>query len=109
MMQKARTGTKAGVFRTAVDLLQRSWAEVGADDLAPFVDDATWAQHVLAADVVDVLARQGASTAASVVDGALPWRARSPTATPAPAARRGEPAGVRVDDRPDHSIALTRR
>jgi hypothetical protein len=55
MVQKARTGSKASVFRTAVALLNRSWAEVGADDLAPFVDERTRAEHQLAADVVDVL------------------------------------------------------
>jgi hypothetical protein len=59
MVSKARTGTKASVFRTAVALLQRSWTEVGADDLAPFVDERTWAEHTLAADVVDVLESRG--------------------------------------------------
>ena len=58
-MQKARTGTKASVFRTAVALLNRSWAEVGAGDLAPFVDERTMAEHNLAADVVDVLDARG--------------------------------------------------
>jgi hypothetical protein len=59
MVRKARTGTKASVFKTAVDLLQRSWVEVGAGDLAPFVDERTMAEHVLAADVADVLDARG--------------------------------------------------
>lgn len=58
-VSKARTGSKAAVFRTAVDLLQRSWAEVGAEDLTPFVDDRTMVEHRLAADVVDVLDSRG--------------------------------------------------
>jgi hypothetical protein len=59
MVHKARTGTKAAVFRNAVDLVARSWAEVGADDLAAFVDEDTRAEHVLAADVLDVLTSRG--------------------------------------------------
>jgi hypothetical protein len=58
-LYKARTGTKAAVFRTAVNLVQRSVTEVGADDLAPFVDERTWAEHNLAADVADLLAERG--------------------------------------------------
>jgi hypothetical protein len=72
MIQKARSGTKAGVFRWAVALLQRSWAEVGADDLAPFVDAVTRADHLVAADVLDVLAARGQVPArARIVDGRL--------------------------------------
>ena len=62
MLHKARTGTKAAVFRDAVDLVARSWAEVGADDLAPYVDEATYAEHVFAADVLDVLTSRGVVT-----------------------------------------------
>ena len=61
----------------------RSWAEVGADDLAPFVDERTLSEHVLAADVLDVLDSQGRVTSASVSSTAWPWAGRSPTATPA--------------------------
>lgn len=69
---KARTGTKAAVFRTAIELIQRSWAEVGADDLAPFVDERTYAEHRLAADVVDVLEARGElDVRLRIVDGLL--------------------------------------
>lgn len=69
---KARTGAKAAVFSTAVRLLQRSWAEVGADDLSPFVDERTWPEHALAADVADVLAARGElPDRLRIVDGLL--------------------------------------
>jgi hypothetical protein len=57
---RARTGAKAAVFRTAIELLQRSWAEVGAEDLAPYVDERTYVEHNLAADVLDLLEMHGA-------------------------------------------------
>jgi hypothetical protein len=56
---RARTGAKAAVYRTAIELLQRSWAEVGAEDLAPFVDERTYVEHHLAADVLDLLELRG--------------------------------------------------
>ena len=58
-MHKARTGAKAASFRTAIDVLARSWAEAGAEDLAPFVDERTCAEHAFAADVLDVLSSRG--------------------------------------------------
>lgn len=62
MLHKARSGTKAAVFRDAVDLVARSWAEVGADELAPYVDEGTRAEHAFAADVLDVLTARGVVT-----------------------------------------------
>ena len=59
MLHKARTGTKAAVFRDAVDLVARSWSQVGADDLAALVDEDTRAEHAFAADVLDVLTSRG--------------------------------------------------
>lgn len=70
MVSKARTGTKASVFRNAVRLIQRTWTEVGADDLAAFVDERTWVEHTLAADVADVLeTRGGLDHHLRIVDG----------------------------------------
>lgn len=70
MLQKARTGTKAGVFRVAVSLLQRSWAEVGAEDLEPFVDAETREEHARAADVLDQLhAEDRLTERLRIVDG----------------------------------------
>lgn len=107
MMQKARTGTKAGVFRTAVALLQRSWAEVGAEDLAPFVDERTRVEHALAADVVDVLhARGRLAGRLRVVGGSLvagPFAYGHPDRESA--VRTGAPGGVLVDGRPVRSLS----
>jgi hypothetical protein len=106
MMQKARTGTKAGVFRTAVDLLQRSWAEMGAADLDAFVDEDTRKLHELAADVVDILSfNQALPDRLKIVDGTLtcrPFTFRHPGSTAVQ--ERGEPAGVFVNDVPITSI-----
>ena len=101
MLQKTRTGTKAGVFRVAVALLQRSWAEVGADDLEPFVDDLTRAEHQLAADILDRLHAEGRLTERlRIVDGAVAsgpfaYRHRASHAV----TDLGQPAGVHVDGR----------
>jgi hypothetical protein len=102
MLQKARTGTKAGVFRVAVSLLQRSWAEVGAEDLEPFLDDATRADHVLAAEVVTRLHAEGRLTErlrlveGSVVSGPFTYRHPSSHAV----TELGRTAGVLVDGVP---------
>jgi hypothetical protein len=105
-LQKARTGTKAGVLRTAVALLQRSWAEVGADDLTPFLDDRTRTEHDLAASVLDTLYERGRLTERlRIVDGSLlggPFAYRhlgSHAVT-----ELGEPAGIHVDGRPVRSV-----
>jgi hypothetical protein len=102
MLQKARTGTKAGVFRVAVSLLQRSWAEVGAEDLEPFLDDATRAEHALAADAVDRLHAEGRLTERlRLIDGAVtsgPFTYRHPGSHAV--TELGLPAGVHVDGRP---------
>jgi hypothetical protein len=106
MMQKARTGTKAGVFRTAVDLLQRSWAEMGASDLDRFVDEETRKLHELAADTVDILSfNQALPDRLKVVDGTLtcwPFTFRHPRSSAV--VERGEPAGVFVNDIPITTI-----
>ncbi|HET7722848.1 MAG TPA: hypothetical protein VFK43_22965, partial [Acidimicrobiales bacterium] len=85
MMQKARTGTKAGVFRTAVDLLQRSWADMGAHDLDEFITRQTLALLELVADVVDILSFNGVlPDRLKIVDGSLtsgPFAYRHPTST----------------------------
>jgi hypothetical protein len=85
MMQKTRTGTKAGVFRTAVALLQRSWAEVGADDLDDMLDPATRSQHELAADIVEILDfKDILHDRLRIVDGALvggPFEYRHPASS----------------------------
>jgi len=100
MLQKARTGTKAGVFRVAVSLLQRSWAEVGAEDLEPFVDDETRAEHEQAADVLDRLQAEGRLTErlrivdGQVVSGPFTYRHRRSEAV----RERGLAAGVQVAD-----------
>lgn len=102
MLQKARTGTKAGVFRTAVALLQRSWAEVGADDLLPFVDAATQEQLDLAVAVLDRLYADGRiDTRLRIIDGSVvggPFAFRHPGSHAV--LERGEPAGVHVDGHP---------
>jgi hypothetical protein len=101
MVQKARTGSKAAVFRTAVALLKRSWAETGADDLDPYLDDATRADHALAAEVVDRLHATGALTGRLAVAGGVvsggPFTYRHP-ASPAVTEHR-HPPGVEVDGR----------
>lgn len=106
MMKKARTGTKASVFRTAVSLLNRSWAEVGADDLAPFVDEPTRIEHLLAADVVDVLdARDRLRERLRIEDGMLvggPFAYRHPHREAADDDAR---SGVFVDGRRIESLA----
>lgn len=72
MVHKARTGTKAAVYRSAVNLVQRSWAKVGAGDLAPFVDDHTAEEHLVAAELADWLERRGElDHHLRIVDGAL--------------------------------------
>lgn len=102
MMQKARTGSKAPVFRTAVSLLQRVSTEVGAADLAPFVDDRAFADHALAADVLDVLRSRGVWEGRLRVDdgwlrgGAFAYGHHEREA----AVRGGETSGVFVDDHP---------
>jgi hypothetical protein len=99
MLQKARTGTKAGVFRVAVALLQRSWAEVGAEDLEPFVDDETLVEHERAADVLDELHAEGRLLErlrivdGQVVSGPFTYRHRRSVAV----LERGLPAGIHVD------------
>jgi hypothetical protein len=102
MMQKARTGTKAGVFRTAVELLQRSWADMGAHDLDEFISRQTLAILELVADVVDILSFNGVlPDRLKIVDGALtsgPFSYRHPTSTAV--LDRGLPAGIYVDGRP---------
>jgi hypothetical protein len=107
MMQKARTGSKASVFRTAVALLNRSWAEVGADDLAPFVDEHTRAEHALAADVVDVLiARDRLHGRLHIEDGMLvggPFAYGHPAREAA--AAHGARSGVYVDGEQVTSLA----
>ena len=94
----------AGVFRTAVDLLQRSWAEMGASDLDRFVDEETRKLHELAADTVDILSfNQALPDRLKVVDGTLtcwPFTFRHPRSSAV--VERGEPAGVFVND-----IAIT--
>lgn len=101
MMQKTRTGTKAGVFRVAVALLQRSWAEMGAVDLERFVDADTMKQHELAADAVDILSFDGAlPDRLKILDGTLaigPFAYRHPTSSAV--TERGEAPGVFVDGR----------
>lgn len=101
MLQKARAGTKAGVFRIAVALLQRSWAEVGAEDLEPFLDSASLAEHLLAADALDRLQAEGRLVErlriidGSVVSGPFAYRhPRSHAVT-----QLALPAGVHVDGR----------
>jgi hypothetical protein len=102
MMQKARTGTKAGVFRTAVDLLQRSWADMGAHDLDEFITRRTLAILELVADVVDTLSFNGVlPDRLKIVDGSLtsgPFAYRHPTSTAV--TDRGLPPGIYVDGRP---------
>jgi hypothetical protein len=101
MMQKARTGTKAGVFRTAVDLLQRSWAEMGAADLDEFVGGDTAAHLELAADTVDILSfNEALPDRLRIIDGTLvcgPFAYRHPTSTAV--TERGQLGGVFVHDR----------
>ena len=98
MLQKTRTGTKAGVFRVAVALLQRSWAEVGAEDLEPFVDEATRAEHAEAADVLDRLYAEGRLTErlriveGQVVSGPFSYRHRRSVAV----REGGLPPGIHV-------------
>jgi hypothetical protein len=106
MLQKARTGTKAGVFRTAVALLQRSWAESGADDLDSYVDAETRIQHDLAADVLDTLDARGNHpgrllvSGGSLTGGAFTFRhPRSPAVL-----EQGLPAGVFIGGRPVTSL-----
>jgi hypothetical protein len=99
MMQKARTGTKAGVFRTAVDLLQRSWAEMGASDLDEWVDHDTRNLLELAADTVDILSfNEALPDRLKIIGGTLtcgPFTYRHPTSSAV--AGRGELAGVFVN------------
>jgi hypothetical protein len=102
MLQKARTGTKAGVFRVAVALLQRSWAEVGAEDLEPFLDERSRADQAVAADVLDRLHAEGRLVERlRIIDGAVtsgPFtyrHHRSHAVT-----ELGHPAGVHVDGAP---------
>lgn len=106
MMQKARTGSKASVFRTAVALLNRSWAEVGADDLRPFIDERTATEHSLAADVVDVLMARGRIRGRlHIEDGMLvagPFAYGHPERE---AAAHGARSGVLVDGRQISSLA----
>ena len=98
---------QGGVFRTAVALLQRSWAEVGADDLAPFVDERTRGR------ARPRRRRRSTSSTASgrlterlrIVDGAGSSAAPSPTATPA-ATTPTTRAGVHVDGRPSRRRPL---
>lgn len=98
MMQKTRSGTKAGVFRTAVALLQRSWAEVGADDLDDMIDPATRSQHELAADIVEILDfKELFHDRLRIIDGALvggPFEYRHPTS--AAVLQHGATPGVLV-------------
>lgn len=98
MMQKARTGTKASVFRTAVALLQRSWADAGAADLDPFLDQNARKQHRLAADVVELLESRGVSCGRlRVEDGTLvggPFAYRHPESRAV--VDRGKTPGVHV-------------
>jgi hypothetical protein len=106
MMLKARTGTKASVFRTAVGLLNRSWAEVGADDLAPFVDADTRVEHAFAADVVDLLVAHDRLQSRLRLEGGMlvggPFAYGHPRRE---AARRdGARGGVYVDDRRIESL-----
>jgi hypothetical protein len=103
MLHKARTGTKAAVFRSAINLLDRSWIEVGADDLAPFVDERTWAEHAFAADVLDVLTSRGLVTERlRIVDGLA---VTGPFAYGHPARDRADHrVGVLVDGRPITSL-----
>jgi hypothetical protein len=68
MIHKTRTSTKAPVFRTAVDVVQRSWAVTGPDDLAGYVDEEAAAEHRLAADVADILAARELLPERLVVD-----------------------------------------
>jgi hypothetical protein len=107
MVQKARTGTKASVFRTSVALLNRSWAEVGADDLTPFVDERTRIEHLLAADVVDVLvARDQLHDRLHLDDGMLRSGAFAYGHPEREAAHHhGADSGVFVDGRRIESIA----
>ena len=102
MMQKTRTGTKAGVFHTAVDLLQRSWAEMGAHDLDEFVDHDTLALLELAADIVDILSfNKALPDRLRIIDGTLtcgPFMFRHPGCTAV--LEDGLAPGVLVDDRP---------
>lgn len=106
MLQKTRTGAKAATFRHAVALLQRSWAEVGADDLEPFLDAATRAQHEVAADVVDALvARDVIGGRLRVVDGQVtagPFAYAHPAGE---AVAAGAPPGITVDGRAVASVA----
>jgi len=105
MVHRTRTGTKAAVFRTAINLLQRSWAEVGADDLAPFVDERTMVEHVLAADVADVLDARGLlPRRLRIEDGLL---VGGPFAYGHPGRDGGgdRRAGVLVDGRPVTALA----
>ena len=99
MMQKARTGTKAGVFRTAVDLLQRSWAEMGASDLDEWVDGDSRALLELAADTVDILSfNEALPDRLKIIHGTLtcgPFTYRHPTSSAV--VERGEAAGVFVN------------
>jgi hypothetical protein len=99
MMQKARTGTKAGVFRTAVDLLQRSWAEMGASDLDEWVDSDSRAILELAADTVDILSfNEALPDRLKIINGTLtcgPFTYRHPTSSAV--ADRGEVPGVYVN------------
>jgi hypothetical protein len=72
MLHKTRTSTKAAAFRTAVNLVQRTWATSGADDLAPYIDEATAAEHRFAADVAGLLAARGdLPDRLTIADGAL--------------------------------------
>lgn len=103
MALKARTGTKAAVFRTAVDFLQRASSHVEPDDLEPYVDPRTLTEHVLAADVADVLeARQQLPERLRIVDGLLvggPFAYGHPGRDDA-----DDRAGVSVDGRPITSV-----
>lgn len=100
MLQKTRSGTKAGVFRVAVALLQRSWAEVGAEDLEPFLDDATRADHAVAVAVVRRLHAEGRLTERlRLVDGAVtsgPFSYRHPASHAV--TELGRAPGVHVDE-----------
>jgi hypothetical protein len=68
-----------------VALLQRSWAEVGADDLDDMIDPATRSQHELAADIVEILDfKEVLRDRLRIVDGALtggPFEYRHPTSS----------------------------
>lgn len=111
-VKKTRAGRKRATYAPAVALLDRAAEPVGTDDLLPYLDRRTRAQHRLLMALVERLEAQGARLPDFRVEGGGlytgPLQYHHPRGVPGPARLSGVLLGELLIDVPDRLTVRNR-